>query len=73
MHPVFLELRQKALHTFHFPIIKEPTEPRNPSTPFTFQTSTTQASLDKDKANKKGKETHSGSAPHHLSLQNLSL
>ena len=36
MHPFCLELHQKALHTFHFPIIKGPRELRSPTTPFTF-------------------------------------
>ncbi|RVW49675.1 TIP41-like protein [Vitis vinifera] len=38
-----------------------------PPSPSRFQTSATQASLDKEKANREGKESQSGSSPHHLS------
>ena len=44
-----------------------------PFSPWGIQRSTTQASFAIAKANKEGKETHNGSSPHLLSVQNFTL
>ena len=44
-----------------------------PLSPSRFQTFATQASLDEERVNKEGKDSQSGSSPHYLSIQNLTL